>query len=156
MCVSFPLLKNPTNASPCKAASNPPPRDLKVSDPEVRDLTLTKLELAPSSVLLLRFVDNVLNCVFLLPPPSSRVRSGLMAVRGFGRACPAHIGGPGTRRSEKGCHVLCCSVQPGKGLGRRGQVPKWLKLGPTFRSIVPSCPVFVTFHRREEVNLFPE
>ena len=46
------------------AASNPPPRDLKVSDPDVRDLTLTELGLAPSSVLLLRFVDDALNRVF--------------------------------------------------------------------------------------------
>ena len=38
----------PTNS--CRAmhaASNPLPRDLKVSDPDVRDLTLTELGLAP-------------------------------------------------------------------------------------------------------------
>ncbi|KAF7340113.1 hypothetical protein MVEN_01929700 [Mycena venus] len=35
----------------------PPKRDLKVSDPTVRDLTLSELYLAPSSVLLLRFED---------------------------------------------------------------------------------------------------
>ena len=45
-------------------ASNPPPRDLKVSDPDVRDLTLAELGLAPSSVLLLRFVDDELNRTF--------------------------------------------------------------------------------------------
>jgi hypothetical protein len=42
-------------------ASNPPPRDLKVSDPAVRDLTLGELGLAPSSILHLRFVDDGLN-----------------------------------------------------------------------------------------------
>ena len=42
-------------------ASNPPPRELKVSDPAVRDLTLAELGLAPSSVLHLRFVDDELN-----------------------------------------------------------------------------------------------
>jgi hypothetical protein len=48
-------------------ASNPPPRDLKVSDPSVRDLTLGELGLAPSSILHIRFVDDGLNraCPFL-------------------------------------------------------------------------------------------
>ncbi|KAJ7920736.1 hypothetical protein B0H13DRAFT_1986036 [Mycena leptocephala] len=36
----------------------PPKRDLKVSDPAVRDMTLSELYLAPSSVLLLRFEDS--------------------------------------------------------------------------------------------------
>jgi len=36
----------------------PPKRDLKVSDPAVRDRTLSELHLAPSSVLLLRFEDS--------------------------------------------------------------------------------------------------
>ncbi|KAJ7465189.1 hypothetical protein FB451DRAFT_1262921 [Mycena latifolia] len=36
----------------------PPKRDLKVSDAAVRDLTLSELYLAPSSVLLLRFEDS--------------------------------------------------------------------------------------------------
>ena len=66
------------NNSKTLPASNPPPRDLKVSDPDVRDLTLAELGLAPSSVLLLRFVDDALNRAFLSPP--RRVRSGLMGV----------------------------------------------------------------------------
>lgn len=40
---------------------SPPKRDLKVSDPKVRDLTLSELQLAPASVLLLRFEDESLN-----------------------------------------------------------------------------------------------
>ncbi|KAK0480268.1 hypothetical protein IW261DRAFT_1477046 [Armillaria novae-zelandiae] len=39
----------------------PPKRDLKVSDLKVRDLTLAQLQLAPSSVLLIRFEDDSLN-----------------------------------------------------------------------------------------------
>ncbi|CAE6522053.1 unnamed protein product [Rhizoctonia solani] len=39
----------------------PPARELKVSDPTVRDKTLMELQLAPSSVLLLRFVSEELN-----------------------------------------------------------------------------------------------
>jgi len=38
-----------------------PKREFKVSDPQVRDLTLAELQLAPSSVLLLRFEDDSLN-----------------------------------------------------------------------------------------------
>ncbi|KAF8149810.1 hypothetical protein B0H34DRAFT_731251 [Crassisporium funariophilum] len=40
---------------------SPPKRDLKVSDPDVRGLTLAELQLAPSSILLLRFEDEELN-----------------------------------------------------------------------------------------------
>lgn len=40
---------------------SPPKRDLKVSDPDVRDLSLVQLQLAPSSILLLRFEDESLN-----------------------------------------------------------------------------------------------
>jgi len=40
---------------------SPPKRDLKVSDPLVRDVTLAELQLAPSSILLLRFDDEKLN-----------------------------------------------------------------------------------------------
>jgi len=40
---------------------SPPKRDLKVSDPAVRDVTLAELQLAPSSILLLRFDDEKLN-----------------------------------------------------------------------------------------------
>lgn len=40
---------------------SPPKRDLKVSDPNVRDLSLSELQLSPSSVLLLRFESEELN-----------------------------------------------------------------------------------------------
>ena len=43
---------------------SPPKRDLKVSDPNVRDLTLAELQLSPSSVLLLRFEDESMNREF--------------------------------------------------------------------------------------------
>ncbi|TFY62005.1 hypothetical protein EVJ58_g4145 [Rhodofomes roseus] len=39
----------------------PPKREFKVSDPNVRELTLAGLQLAPSSVLLLSFFDESLN-----------------------------------------------------------------------------------------------
>lgn len=39
----------------------PPRRELKVSDPAVRDKTLFQLQLAPSSVLMLSFFEESLN-----------------------------------------------------------------------------------------------
>jgi len=39
----------------------PPPRELKVSDPKIRDATLIQLQLAPTAVLHLKFLDDTLN-----------------------------------------------------------------------------------------------
>ena len=39
----------------------PPPRELKVSDPKVRDLSLLQLELVPTAVLHVKFLDESLN-----------------------------------------------------------------------------------------------
>lgn len=39
----------------------PPKRELKVSDPKVRDLSLAELQLAPSSVLHVKFEKEELN-----------------------------------------------------------------------------------------------
>ena len=63
-------------------ASNPPPRDLKVSDPTVRDLTLGELGLAPSSILHLRFVDDdglnrAFPFSFYVSTSSSSIQNGL-------------------------------------------------------------------------------
>ncbi|KAG9124519.1 hypothetical protein FRC07_011309 [Ceratobasidium sp. 392] len=46
----------------------PPARELKVSDITVRDKTLLELQLAPASVLLLRFLSDELNARDKLPP----------------------------------------------------------------------------------------
>ncbi|EIW84180.1 hypothetical protein CONPUDRAFT_119806 [Coniophora puteana RWD-64-598 SS2] len=46
----------------------PPKRDLRVSDPNVRDLTLAQLQLAPSSILMLRFEDEHLNSTQMPAP----------------------------------------------------------------------------------------
>ena len=55
-----------SNAHDISESDQPPSRDLKVSDLEVRDLTLAQLHLTPSSVLLLRFEDETLNRAFNL------------------------------------------------------------------------------------------
>jgi len=39
----------------------PPPRELKVSDPKVRDLSLLQLQLVPTTVLHVKFLDESLN-----------------------------------------------------------------------------------------------
>lgn len=39
----------------------PPPRELKVSDPKVRDLSLLQLQLVPTAVLYIKFLDESLN-----------------------------------------------------------------------------------------------
>jgi tether containing UBX domain for GLUT4 len=39
----------------------PPKREIKVSDPTVRDVSLYDLQLSPSSVLLIKFLDENLN-----------------------------------------------------------------------------------------------
>lgn len=47
---------NPSNI--CCSDSTPPPRDLKVSDPTVKDKTLYELGLAPASILMFRFLED--------------------------------------------------------------------------------------------------
>jgi len=54
---------------------SPPKRDLKVSDPAVRDITLADLQLAPSSILLLRFDDEKLNHSYVPAPLAPEVIS---------------------------------------------------------------------------------
>jgi hypothetical protein len=54
----------------------------------------------------------------------------------------------GDRKKDGPSSVAASSK--GKNSSGEVKIPKWLKLGPSaFRSIVSSCPVFVTFSRRE-------
>jgi len=48
----------------------PPPRELKVSDPKVRDLSLLQLQLVPTAVLHVKFLDISFNRGLLLNNPS--------------------------------------------------------------------------------------
>jgi len=101
-------------------SSNPPPRDLKVSDPDVRDLTLAELGLAPSSVLLLRFVDDALNHSDVPAPLASAVLERAVELPG-----PPSF--DGDRKKDDPPSIAASS----KGKGKSGdvKVPKWLKLG---------------------------
>ncbi|KAF8510939.1 hypothetical protein BU17DRAFT_55042 [Hysterangium stoloniferum] len=100
----------------------PPRRELKVSDPTVRNLSLFELHLSPSSVLLLAFLDDSLNdpgmCAPLLesmlaqsqdlPPPPT-----------FDDATPE----TGDDKSWKKKSTSVSKDVSGKPL------PKWLKIG---------------------------
>jgi len=102
-------------------SSNPPPRDLRVSDPDVRDLTLAELGLAPSSVLLLRFVDDELNRSNLPAPLASAVLE-----RAIELTAPPSFD---ENRKKDGPSSVAASSK-GKGSSGEVKVPKWLKLGP--------------------------
>ena len=62
MCVGLsPLFSADTETYiPC-LDQTPPPRELKVSDPKVRDLSLLQLQLVPTAVLHVKFLDESLN-----------------------------------------------------------------------------------------------
>jgi len=101
-------------------SSNPPPRDLKVSDPKVRDRTLVELGLTPSSVLLLRFVDDALNHSNVPAPLASAVLERAVEL-------PAPPRFDGDRKKDGPSSVSTSGS--GWGLGGEVKVPKWLKLG---------------------------
>ncbi|KAH9941348.1 hypothetical protein B0H21DRAFT_552613 [Amylocystis lapponica] len=102
----------------------PPKREFKVSDPNVRDLSLLDLQLSPSSVLLLRFEDDSLNhsdVTAPLDPSILMLAEDLPLPPDFdadpspGSSAPASstasMAGSSTSQTEK-------------------KIPKWLKLGP--------------------------
>ncbi|KAF8518474.1 hypothetical protein JB92DRAFT_2787370 [Gautieria morchelliformis] len=115
-------LRHDVKSSKFVLYQTPPRRELKVSDPKVRDLTLFELQLAPSSVLLLGFQDESLNDVNLraplleyilahardLPPPPTFDDS------------PADEDNSKARRNKP--------AQPSKGQSSKA-LPKWLKIG---------------------------
>jgi len=107
-------------------SSNPPPRDLKVSDPAVRDLTLAELELAPSSVLLLRFLDDSLNRSDSPAPLASAVLEHAVDL-------PTSEGFGGDQKqgeaSSRAASASSSSNKANDSTGRDVKIPKWLKLG---------------------------
>jgi len=98
----------------------PPHRDLKVSDPHVRDLTLTELHLTPSSVLLLRFEDEALNRSDIPAP----LMPSIMAQATDLPSPPSFDANPSQQSASSAS----------KSSGARSQthgkkIPKWLKFG---------------------------
>ncbi|KIK62363.1 hypothetical protein GYMLUDRAFT_41782 [Collybiopsis luxurians FD-317 M1] len=97
----------------------PPRRDLKVSDLKVKNLSLAELQLAPSSVLLLRFEDESLNGSNVPAPLAAEV----MALAESLPAPPAQADDkPSESSTKKVGNILQAAVGEKK-------VPKWLKLG---------------------------
>jgi len=100
----------------------PPKRELKVSEPNIKNLSLLELQLAPSSVLHLKFEDDSLNHMTVPPPLDESV---LALAEDF----------PIPPDPEE--QVTAASTSKAKASGSSthtlggGQVkvPKWLKLG---------------------------
>ncbi|KAK0235692.1 hypothetical protein EDD85DRAFT_791147 [Armillaria nabsnona] len=96
-----------------------PNRDLKVSDLKVRDLTLAQLQLAPSSVLLIRFEDDSLNGSHIPAPLITNVLSQAVDL-----PRPPEVSD--TVPSKEPTSKIPASSSSSSG-GKK--VPKWLKLG---------------------------
>jgi len=95
---------------------SPPKRDLKVSDPKVRNLSLAELQLAPSSVLLLRFEEESLNGSNVAAPLVASVLSQAVDLPTPPQFNPIVKGAPA---------VASGSTMKKKGKG----MPKWLLPG---------------------------
>ncbi|KAJ4479959.1 hypothetical protein J3R30DRAFT_2559023 [Lentinula aciculospora] len=98
----------------------PPRRDLKVSDIKVKNLTLAELELAPSSVLLLRFEDESLNGSDVPAPLASNV----LALAESLPVPPNPENASSSASSAKKADKMYNS-----GSVTEKKIPKWLKLG---------------------------
>ncbi|KAJ7037759.1 hypothetical protein C8F04DRAFT_1091447 [Mycena alexandri] len=105
----------------------PPKRDLKVSDPSVRDLTLAELYLAPSSVLLLRFEDaaheeeaRTLNGSDMPAPLAPEVLS---------QAIDLPVPPPSDASSPSSAPSASSSQSAPSSSSTEKKIPKWLKLG---------------------------
>ncbi|KAI0259863.1 hypothetical protein BC834DRAFT_793379, partial [Gloeopeniophorella convolvens] len=118
------------DAKPTKfvLSSSPPLRELKVSDAAVRELTLAELGLAPSSVLLLRFVDDALNRPDQPAPLAAAVLEHAVDLP----VPPEFDGAPGRGAASSSApasgrgNTLGGAASTGSG---DVKIPKWLKLG---------------------------
>lgn len=116
-----PLLREDVRPIKFILYQTPPKRDLKVSDPKVRDLSLVDLQLAPSSVLLLRFEDESLNGIHVPAPLLSEVLEKAVDL-----PLPPDYddGTPSTVASSSSTTSRSDASQTGEK-----KIPKWLKLG---------------------------
>lgn len=103
----------------------PPKREFRVSDPAVRDLSLAELQLAPSSVLLLRFEDDSLNHTDIPAPLNESVLAhaeDLPAPPNFDAEPPSVSSTPASSSASAD------NTAPPAASSEK-KVPKWLKLG---------------------------
>lgn len=115
----------------------PPKRELKVSDPNVRDLSLFDLQLAPSSVLHLKFEDDSLNHIDVPAPLSSEVLAHAeeLPLPPDPEVTPASTPSGGRTLGSSTLGSASASSSSGTKLGggsvvgsTEAKVPKWLKL----------------------------
>ncbi|KAH7912311.1 hypothetical protein BJ138DRAFT_1100361 [Hygrophoropsis aurantiaca] len=99
---------------------SPPKRDLKVSDPKVRDLTLAELQLAPSSVLLLRFEDESLNGSDIPAPLQPSIIAQAIQLPPAPR-----FDTEDTEQRKSNATPTAPSTNP----GTEKKIPKWLQAG---------------------------
>ncbi|KAF8896500.1 hypothetical protein BD779DRAFT_590317 [Infundibulicybe gibba] len=101
---------------------SPPKRDLKVSDPNVRNLSLAELQLAPSSILLLRFEEESMNASNFSAPLSSEVLSQAIDLP----VAVDHDVAPPPGATQQ---ALGSTTPQSATKGGEKKIPKWLKLG---------------------------
>ncbi|KAI0353805.1 hypothetical protein OH77DRAFT_1406494 [Trametes cingulata] len=111
---------------------SPPKREYKVSDPKVRDLSLAELDLAPSSVLMIKFEDDRLNHQDVQAP----LDASILALTEDFPAPPVFDVDP---KADKDDGKGGSSSRPRANLelsgkkddGGERKYPKWFKLGPS-------------------------
>ncbi|CAK5269835.1 unnamed protein product [Mycena citricolor] len=105
----------------------PPKRDLKVSDAKVRDLTLADLQLAPASVLLLRFEDadheseaRALNGISVAAPLVPEIMQHAIDL-------PAPPPAEASTTNTTSANLAASASKAAASIEKK--IPKWLKMG---------------------------
>ncbi|KIJ51039.1 hypothetical protein M422DRAFT_27118 [Sphaerobolus stellatus SS14] len=101
----------------------PPRRELKVSDPDVKNLSLFDLQLTPSSVLMLSFFDESLNDPQLRAP----LLDSILAL-GQDLPPPPSFDDNALQQKNDGKSGKTSGTQPKESLNGK-PVPKWFKMG---------------------------
>ncbi|KAJ3478529.1 hypothetical protein NLI96_g9694 [Meripilus lineatus] len=117
----------------------PPKRELKVSDTAVRDLSLLQLDLAPSSVLHLRFLDDSLN-----DPTTPAPLDASIIARAEDLPIPPDPDkdtSPGSSRVQTPRPKASSSSTSGK---TDIKVPKWFKIGQSTSIPLTHATVMLT------------
>lgn len=119
---------------------SPPKRDLRVSDPKVRDLSLAELQLAPSSIILLRFEDETLNGIhniFHIPYTTLKIVAGSdvpaplvssVLLQAIDLPTPPDYDNLPSTLNRPSSSTPGGSIAPPAKTGEK-KIPKWLKMG---------------------------
>ncbi|OJA16472.1 hypothetical protein AZE42_06878 [Rhizopogon vesiculosus] len=112
---------------------SPPKRDLLVSDPNVRDLSLAELQLSPSSILLLRFTDESLNGTNVPAPllPS-------ITARAIELPKPPGLDAEPPKKQKSATPPTTSS-----SASTEKKIPKWMKAGLSVQIVSPLVHPFL-------------